>query len=309
MDLAFRFPHRFSSFHGRYGMPPEIRAQLFDWARSAGFGGAEVSVAHLELFEMTDGELTSVREEMSRAGLAAAACNPGGYNYTDPSSRRQNVDRMLRAVEIADLLGARIINTTVPGRRAFENAPPLPDGWGIGGRVSIGGSRLATADEVETTAQAMAGIVDAAAARDISVVIEVHQNTYVDDSVSALRMLELIDRENAGVNPDMGNILWAYATPVEGFEDAMIALAPKASYVHMKNLKRVYIPDLDRAAFIKTTPLAQGDIDWRFCLNALAAAGDDDGLTFEGDLVEGWDFQWAMERNVEYVRSVLESLG
>ena len=288
-------------------MPGEVRREVFAWARGVGFKGTEVSVVHLDLFGMSDAELGGLRDELAAADLETAALNPGGFNFVTEAAE-QNVAKMLRAVEMARILGSGIINTTLPGPRSFGDAPDLPEGWGIGGRVSIGGSRLAVDYELELTAEALRQVADAAAQVDITIALELHQNCYVDSSASAPRMLEMVDRENVRVNPDMGNVQWSYATPEERFEDAMTVLAPLAAYVHVKNVRRVYVADLDRASFFPVT-VDQGEVDWRFCLQALAGAGYDGWLTFEGDTGYGWDHQRAMERNIEYVGSVLSDIG
>jgi len=307
MDCAFRWPVRWYPFHGRFGMPAEVRREVFAWARGTGFKGTEVSVAHLDLFGMTDAELAGLRDELTEAGLGTAALNPGGFNFVTEAAE-ENLAKMRRAVDMARILETGIINTTLPGPRSFGNAPDLPEGWGIGGRISIGGSRMAVGYELERTADALRKAANAAAEVDITITLELHQNCYVDNSASALAMLKLVDRENVRVNPDMGNMQWSYGTPEERFEDAIIALAPVAAYVHVKNMRRVYAPDLDRASFFPTT-VDEGEIDWRFCLQVLARVGYDGWLTFEGDTGYGWDHRRAMERNIEYVESVLSEIG
>ena len=109
----------------------------------------------------------------------------------------------------------------------------------------------------------------------------------------------------SALNPDLGNILWAQAIPRETSEDAIERLAPYATYVHMKNIRRVFVPGLDRSAFVRTSLLERGDIDWRWAISELRAAGYDGYLTFEGDYSEGWDFQQAMQQNANYVQGLL----
>lgn len=306
MDCAFRWPIRWYPFHGMRGMPVDVRREVFAWANRVGFKGTEVSVVHLDLFAMSDAELTGLRDELTDAGLVTAALNPGGFNFVTATAAEQ-LAQMQRAVEMAELLGTRVVNTTLPGPNLFQNSPDTPEGWGIGGRVSIGGSRMVVDYELEETADALREVADAAAVVDITIAIELHQNCYVDNSASALAMLEMVGRENLRVNPDMGNVTWSYATPEERFEEAMVTLAPLAAYVHVKNMRRVYVPDIDRASFFPVT-VEEGEVDWRFCIQALHAAGYDGWLTFEGDTGYGWDHQRAMERNISYVNEILADL-
>ena len=140
MRLAFRWPRRMYPFHGRQGMPAEARRRLFDWARAAGFEGTEVSTAHVRLFELSDAELSDLRAEVESHGLAVAACNPGGRDFTNPATRQERLDYMYRAVEITALLGASILNTTVPTQGGFERGSDLPENWDIGARTAIAGA-------------------------------------------------------------------------------------------------------------------------------------------------------------------------
>ena len=99
-------------------MPVEVRREVFAWASRVGFRGTEVSVAHLDLFAMSDAELTGLRDELTDAGLVTAALNPGGFNFVTATAE-ENVGKMLRAVEMASLLGSGVINTTLPGPRSW----------------------------------------------------------------------------------------------------------------------------------------------------------------------------------------------
>jgi sugar phosphate isomerase/epimerase len=256
---------------------------------------------------MSDEELGGLRQELEEADLRVAAVNPGGFNFTTGNKQESHL-KMIRAVDIANILGASIINTTLPGPRSFENAPDLPEGWEIGGRISIGGSQLATQDELQKTADCVRDIADVALKSDVTIALELHQNCYVDSSSSALAMLDLIGRDNVRLNPDMGNVQWIYATPQEHFEDAIGILAPVSVYVHVKNVRRVYLPDLDRASFIRTT-IGEGDVDWRFCIEALADSGYSGWLTCEGDIGDGWDFRHAMANNLAYINSILTDIA
>ena len=69
----------------------------------------------------------------------------------------------------------------------------------------------------------------------------------------------LVDRENFGINPDIGNVLWTYDVPEEDFDKAIDALSPVSKYWHCKNLHTVYHAENNRSVFIRV-PLPDGEI-------------------------------------------------
>ncbi len=311
MRLGFRFPRRWFPYRHRPGrlMPPQVMREIFGWAAAAGFSGCELSTAHQDFPGFSDGQLDEVTGRLADAGLGAAAYNPGGFRLHgaggDAAARTK---ALVGSVRIAARLGAPTINLTLPGPGTGGGPGSVPSEYLVGARNPLGSGRGRPPAESAALALALAELADACAGEEIEVSLEIHQNSYIEDSDAALALLGDIDRPNVGLNPDLGNILWARALPAESSEDAIERLAPHAVYVHMKNLRRVFVAGLDRAAFVRTSLLERGDIDWRWAISALNAAGYRGYLTFEGDYAEGWDFQLAMERNAEYVAGLLADL-
>ncbi len=312
MFLGFRFPRRWYPYRYRPGqlMPAKIMREVFDWAAAAGFSGCELSTAHQDFAGFSDGQLDAVAGRMADAGIGAAAYNPGGFRLHDAAGDVGTRTRMLvDAARIAARLGAPTINLTLPGPGTGGGSASVPSEYLVGARRPLGSGRGRPPAESTQLARALGELADACAGAEITVALEIHQNSYIEDSDAALALLEQIDRPNVGLNPDLGNILWARAIPYESSEEAIERLAPHAVYVHMKNLRRVFVAGLDRAAFVRTSLLERGDIDWRWAIRALEASGYRGFLTFEGDYSEGWDFQRAMERNAEYVSGLVAGSG
>ncbi len=310
MQLAFRFPRRWYPYRYRPGqmMPLEILRAIFEWAATAGFSGCELSTAHQDFPSYSERQLGSVVEALDQAGLTAAAYNPGGFRWgPEGDAARERIDALLAAVPIAARLRAPVINLTLPGPGAGVSPAVLPAEYLVGSRRPLGSGRARPPAEVAALAWALGEFADAAAADQIMVSLEIHQNSYIENSEAGIDLLGQIDRANVGLNPDLGNILWAQAIPQETSEEAIERLAPHAVYVHMKNLRRVFLPGLDRSAFVRTSLLERGDIDWRWAISALKASDYAGFLTFEGDYSEGWDFRRAMEQNADYVGGLLES--
>ncbi len=308
MQIAFRWPTKFYPYTNRPVLPPDARARLFEWARGVGFDGNELGSSNVPLGPTALAQAEEIRDELAAHQLQASAYQARSYNFVERATRQERLDLSFQSVEIASRLGAGVMDLSLPGASDREQATSLPEDWPLGGQGSIGGARFATDEELELTASALAEIADVAAEHGIVVAVEIHQNCYADSSEPTLRILDGANRTNVGANPDLGNIIRSYATPVETSEEAITRLAPRTVYVHVKNPRRVYLPDLNRAVYVRETTLGEGSIDWRFALATLAAAGYDGWLTIEGDMFT-WDYEWAMEQNIAYLQSVLERIG
>jgi sugar phosphate isomerase/epimerase len=280
-------------------MPPrEARAGYLARVRSLGFDGGELPVDET-------GDVAAARElgaELREAELEAVCIRAGGalaHPLAGPEARR----RLECAIHYATWVGARVVNT------ALVSPPTHPGGRGHarqGEPVSQGASRTASAADFEATAHWLGHYGRTAAELGIAIAVEVHQGSIADNSAATLHLLDLVGLDNIGANPDLGNIYWHYEHPEETAEAAVVALAPRAVYWHCKNLRRVHVPELRRSFFLRV-PLPDGEIDYRFALSTMLAAGYQGYLAVEGAR-EG-DQLTLDGRSVEYVRGLLAELG
>ena len=266
--------------------------------REIGFEGVELSLETLA--DVTEEKARDLARRLEGAGVPCVALRGGG-DMADPKIGSQNRKRWESGVQIASWMGVGIVNGVV-GRASRD---PKGRGSGIGETVSQFSSRQATADDYSLNAKAIAAVADLAAPHGIRLAVEVHQQSIVDNSWSALYLLELVDRANFGINPDLGNIYWEYDEPEETSEDAIMALAPHAIYWHCKNLIRTHVPDLRRSFFARV-PLPDGDVDYRFAISAMVAAAYQGYLMVEGAQVG--DQLHQDRRSFKYVKEVLSEL-
>ncbi len=296
MKIAYAFrrqvlyPHQGTDF-----ATVEHRARFLKQVKEIGFDGIELGVG---VFGLPDVE--SLRSELEDVGIPCVVIRGGG-GFTNPRTATRNRKTLEAAVRFAAQIGAGIVNTTV-------GTPPVDargKGTERGETVSQGASRTATEEDYERTAREISTVAKIAEDGGVEISIEVHQHSIVDNSWSALHLIELIDAPNVGINPDLGNIYWTYDIPEESCEDAIAALAPHSKYWHCKNLRRIHIPDLQRSIFLRV-PLPDGDIDYRFAIKAMLAAGYDGYLAIEGMRL-GDQFH-GDEKSVAYVKSVIEEL-
>ena len=303
MKVAYAF--RRAMYHPATGAPflfPDraVRPPWLRRIRDLGFDGIEVGLdaAGPQVDERGAGEL---RRELADAGVPCAAVRGGG-SLAHPRSLHASTRRLEQTIRLAAWVGAPVANS---GLTTPPHDPRGPGAANTGEATSQGGSRTATEADYERTAAALRRAGDLAADLGVTISIEVHQHSIVDNSWSALHLLELVDRPNVGVNPDLGNIYWTYDTPEETAEAAIVALAPHATYWHCKNLMRINIPQLNYSAY-QRVPLPDGDIDYRFAISAMRAAGYQGYLAVEG--VQQGDQLSADGRSLRYARAILEEL-
>lgn len=298
MKIAYAFRRCASYPYNGPGLPTDAsdRRQFLAKVKEIGFDGIELPAMNL-----ADAAIDTLRAELEDAGVPCVAIRGGG-GAAHPRVAAANKKRMEDAVHFAAKVGASVVNSTVttPPRE------PGKKGTYRGESVSQGSSRYASEADYERTASAVTDVANIAEALGVEISIEVHQNSIVDNSWSALHLLGLIDAPNVGINPDLGNIYWTYDIPEESCEDAIVALAPHVNYWHCKSLYRVHIPDLETAIYVQA-PLPDGEIDYRFAIAALLDADYDGYLAIEG--VRYGDGFHQDGRSVAYVKSVLAELG
>lgn len=297
MKIAYAFrrgvlyPHRDSDLTLS---AKDHRLRFLDKTRELGFDGIELGIQVFETIDSTE----NLKKELEDAGLKCAAIRGGG-GLNHPRTAFANRKQLLDAVQYAAQIGSSIVNTTVITPPTSRDEP----GWGWGHSVSQGASLTASAEDFERNATGLREIATSAADLGVEISIEVHQNSSVDNGWSALHLLKLIDHPNVGINPDLGNIYWTYDVPEESCEDAILALAPHAKYWHCKNLLRIHLPEIERSIF-QRVPLPDGDIDYRFAISAMLAAGFDGYLAVEGLRLGD---QWHGDaESVAYVKGLLE---
>ena len=280
--------------------PKEVRGAWLQEVREIGFEGIEISTAQARGGGEED--TRELRKELEDHGVPAV-CVRGGGGFAHPRQLASSRRGWESAIKAAALIGARVVNSAI--------GSPAPNrgqagARGVGERTSQVSSRLATHAQYEVTAAHLRELGGMAADHGIDLSIEMHQDSIADNAWSVTHLLELIDRPNVGVNPDLGNLYWNYEEPEATCEEAIVELAPKARYWHCKQLRRVHIPELERAYFLNV-PLPDGDIDYRFAISAMLDAGFEGYLAVEG--CRTGDQLSGDGRSVAYCRDLLRRLG
>lgn len=302
MKLCYAF--RRGSIHPYYGddLPPkEHRAGWLKAVREMGFEGIELPANCAS----GDEQLKELRDELDSAGLPCVCVRGGGGVAADPDRAERNRALWEELLHAASMLGAKVVNGNLITPARDPNIRETHWGASWGNPFSHSGSRESSLIDFEKSANMMTELADVAANLGIEIAIEVHQNSINDTSWSALQLMQMINRPNVGLNPDLGNIYWLYHIPEESCEGAITALAPHAKYWHCKNLYRIYIPENKHSIFLQVA-LPDGDINYRFAITAMHQAGYSGYLAIEG--VRTGDQLYNDARSVEYVQQILAGL-
>jgi len=298
MKIAYAFRRCTFYPHQGTGLPENSgdRQKFLAKVKEIGFDGIELGA-----MGASEDAIKTLRAELEDAGTPCVAIRGGG-GAAHPQVAAANKKRLENAVHFAAQIGAGVVNSTV------TTPPAFPDNKGTfkGENVSQGASRTAREEDYERTAKAITDVAKIAAELGVEISIEIHQNSIVDNSWSALHLMELIDQPNVGLNPDLGNIYWTYHIPEESCEDAIVALAPHSNYWHCKSLSRVDIPELERSIFLQV-PLPDGEIDYRFAISAMLAADYKGYIAIEGMRLGDQFHNDA--KTVAYVKSLLAELS
>ena len=148
----------------------------------------------------------------------------------------------------------------------------------------------ATDADFERAAAWMRRAADRAAARDLTVCVELHAHKVTETVESTLDLLDRIDRGNVGVIHDAGNL----AIVGEGFgRESVERLGDRLAHVHVKDVARVPLDaDLPEGSTFELETrrgrerfqhrrLGEGDVDHAPLVEALAATDYDGFLTAE----------------------------
>ena len=123
----------------------------------------------------------------------------------------------------------------------------------------------------------------------VALSIETHHASLADTGAATLRLGGMVDDDRVGVNPDLVNVHWAYATPEGDWRETLRRLAPHANLWHVKSVRRIEVELGRRAAYIGTS-LGEGDIDHRWAVARMRQAGLDGWVSIErggGGIGEG----------------------
>ncbi|MFO1284415.1 MAG: sugar phosphate isomerase/epimerase family protein [Burkholderiales bacterium] len=298
MKTAFHLHAIRAHFEGTRPTDAE-QASVFARIAAAGFDGIDIAESW-DFAHWSSAGIAATRDRAREHGLAVATVSAMGRTLCHPELAETNLAALHRALDVADGLGARLLNVALAIPRV-PGVTPI-----IGANVSPGGSLGASEADFDATASRLAQVARRAAARGIRIAVELHDRSLADASAPLLRIVEATGEPNVGTNPDLCNGYRAYAVPPESWQAALAALAPRAVLWHVNNLQRVHFPEIARSAFVER-PLGEGDVDYRLAARTMRETGFDGWVVIEykgtGDAFE------TIARGREYFARVWNDAG
>jgi len=272
LKLAFHLHAVRAYFAGRRPSSSELGTVL-DWTAAEGFMGIDVSDSWN--FENLEREYARrVRAQAKERGLEVATVSCMGKSLCHPEFGNSHHRALLHALDVAGWLESGVVNISL----AFPREPGVPPT--IGAAHSPGGSTGSSEADFAITAERLRLVAREAKSRGLSLSIELHDRGLADTSATLLRLLDEVGEPNVGSNPDLTNGYRAYDVPPEAWQQALLALAPRANLWHVNNMQRVHFPEIHRSAFLER-PLGFGDIDYRWAMRLMRSAGFDGWVVIE----------------------------
>jgi sugar phosphate isomerase/epimerase len=228
-----------------------------------------------------------IRAEADRLGLEISAYSLSCdlLNGSGGDLERE-LERLYRKIDVAEILGAKIV------RHDITPHPPK----GYVGYVNL----------LPRFVEASRKLCDYATAKGIRTCTENH-GYFSQDSDRIVSLVNAVERENFGLQVDIGNFICAGEDPAW----AVGRCATYAFNVHLKDFIRksgeIEKPEgfgMSRAGdFYRATVPGHGDIPIRQCINALKRIGYDGYLTVEFEGPEEIDY--AMNASLKFISTLM----
>lgn len=294
MKFAFHL-HAARSYWGGDAPSAATQSAIFDWAHQTGFDA--IDIGNTWNFELIDAdEARNIRRRAADSRVELRTLNCMGRSLCDAETGAGNFQSLRRSIQVADSLDIRVLNVSLSRPRK----PGVPIVHGVAN--TPGGSRAASPSDYSITVERLGKLAREAQTHGIALSLELHDRALSDTAASILRIIAETGEPNVGSNPDICNGYRAYDVPDETWQETITALAPSANLWHVNNLKRVYFPELNRAAFVEAA-LSDGDVDYRWALAEMRRANFDGWVVIENK-ASGDTFELSRQ-GLEYFRGLL----
>jgi sugar phosphate isomerase/epimerase len=274
------------------------RAQLQQVA-DLGFTEVDPTDAWLSIGEMRDARFAELLVVLKEVGLHVPSVSTTRRSVVDAAHGEDYLRFGHTVVDRAPALGAEVVNFGF-----MQDLTPAQQGalwfWLAEGHHDD----LADTATRDLAVRRIRELADHAAEVGVQISLEMYEDTYIGTPDLAVRFLEDVDRDNVGLNPDLGNLVRLHR-PIDDIPTMFEKVLPHTNFWHIKN----YTRDVDLATGAYTThptPLVQGVVNYRVMIRRALELG------FEGVFVcehYGSDSLGVAAINRDYIRGVLRSAG
>lgn len=274
--------------------PAEGWAATLRQVRRAGFDHLDPTDSWLRVADLSSERRREFASVVAETGLAMVSLSTARRSVIDPERGEQNLAYCHRVLEVCAELGIGTVSFGL-----LPTLTPRQQGalwfWTAPGHVDP--------DDPEVWAMAvrrLRELGDHAASIGITIGLEMYEDTYLGTADSAVRLVQQIDRQNVGLNPDIGNLVRLHR-PIEHWRSMIEKTAPYATYWHVKNYSRT---EDESTGAIHTAPTSMelGVIDYRYAIGYAIEHGYRGAFLTEH---YGGDGLSVSATNREYIRRLL----
>jgi sugar phosphate isomerase/epimerase len=284
---------------------PNVEAPAASWrsqlqqVADLGFADVDPTDAWLSIGELTDARFAELLEVLKEVGLAVPSVSTTRRSVVD-ARRGDDYLRIGHAIiDRAPALGAEVVNFGF-----MQDLTPAQQKalwfWLAEGHHDPVDDPQARDEAVRRIRE----LADHAAEVGVAVSLEMYEDTFIGTPDLAVRFVQDVDRENVGLNPDLGNLVRLHR-PIEDIPTMFEKVLPFTNFWHIKNYTRDEDPTTGTYA-THPAPLVSGVVNYR---NHIRRALE---LGFEGVFVcehYGSDSLGVAAINRDYIRGVLRSAG
>ncbi|MBU6533615.1 sugar phosphate isomerase/epimerase family protein [Streptomyces sp. NPDC057245] len=251
-----QFPHNLPDGRTTHDQTAEEWARTLREVAHAGFSEVDLTDSWVRPGDLDGGRLEELKQAVVAAGLVAPAISAIRRSVIDPADGDGNLAYSHRTVDAAAALGVPVVSFGLHRPLSPEQQRVLWF-WTVPGPKDPEGDR----DTWQKAVSRLRELADHAAGVNVSLTLEMYEDTYLGTADSAVALLTDIDRDNVGLNPDLGNLL-RMQRPVESWESMVEKTLPHANYWHVKNYYRSEDP-ADGTVLTTPAPLESGFMNYR----------------------------------------------
>jgi sugar phosphate isomerase/epimerase len=246
--------------------PVELWAARLREVADAGFALADITDTWVRPGDLDAGQLADLKAVADAEGVGFASVSAIRHSVIEWNRGEDNLAYSHRTLDAAAELGIGVVSFGLHQALTQAQQQALWF-WTAPGHVDD----PADEDAFRLAADRFRELGRHAAEQGQIISLELYEDTFLGSAASAVRLVETIDSEFVGLNPDIGNLVRLHR-PIESWQELIEATAPYANFWHVKN----YFRDEDAANGIyiaSPAPLRDGLISYRSAMATAIAAG------------------------------------
>ncbi|PVU83990.1 sugar phosphate isomerase [Cellulomonas sp. WB94] len=277
--------------------PAEVWASQLRQVADLGFAHVDPTDAWLSIGELTDVRFKELLTVLDEVGLKVPSVSTTRRSVVDARDGERFLEIGHAIIDRAPELGATVVNF------GFMQALTPPQSTALWFWLEEGYHDPQDDSPLRDVAiERIRELSRHAAEVGVEISLEMYEDTFIGTPDRAVQFVLDVDRENVGLNPDLGNIVRLHR-PIEHIPTMFEKVLPYTNFWHIKNYLRDEEPTTGQV-FTAPVPLAMGIVNYRtHILKALE-------LGFHGPFVcehYGSDSLGVAAMNREYIRQVLHS--